>query len=168
MRGVLGFVPAFLLGQELYMGSEFMLLRFYKGYYPPLLATGVMGGGRWKLFSSGSAYKLTGWAEARVMYPVGASRSSFAPGATAGLAAQVEIPSRIRQYIQLSLGVDAYSLRFSDRGGSVLLDRQLRPIILGEIGSYAFADGIFLRYGFYPTPGTTGKYVFAIGSYIGD
>lgn len=168
MRYWIGLLPIVLTAQDIYMGSEFILLRFYRGLYPPLLATGAMGGVSVPLYRSGETYRLLGWGEARLIYIVGGTRMPFAPGATAGLAARADIPSRLRIYTQVSLGLDAYILNFTDGGGSSLTDRQLRPLISAEIGSFAFAEGAFVRYGFYPTPGTTGKFVVTIGSYIGE
>lgn len=164
----LGLLLSVVFGQDLYIGSEFLLLRFHRGFYPPLLGTGIMGGASIPLFRSGETYQLRGWGEARLMHIVGGNRVPFSPGATAGVSARADIPSRLRIYAQVGLGLDAHSINFTDKGGSTLIDRQLRPIVIAEVGSFAFAEGIFLRYGFYPTPGTTGKFVVTIGSYVGD
>ncbi|MCS7298237.1 MAG: hypothetical protein RMK19_06110 [Bacteroidia bacterium] len=168
MRYSLGLLPALLCGQALYIGSEFTMLRFHRGLYPALLASGVMGGVGWELYKSGQAYMLLGWSEARLMYLFSASGSPFFPGATIGTALRIELPFRQKYYLQGGIGMDGYILHFRDGGGTSLQDRQLRPILTFECGSFAFADGIFLRYSFYPLPGTTGKFVFTIGSYLGE
>lgn len=161
-------LPLAMCGQDIYMASEFMLLRFHRGYYPPLLATTVAGGMAWELYCSGSTYKLMTWSDARLIYAVGMRRVSLAPGGTLGIAARIEPPSRFRYYFQIGLGMDGHYLRITDGGGSLISDTQLRPIFALEGAYQAFIDRVFLRYGFYPTPGATSKYVFTIGTYIGD
>ncbi|MCX8113315.1 MAG: hypothetical protein N3E49_09030 [Bacteroidia bacterium] len=168
MRSGLALLIASLHAQDLYMGSELVLLRFYKGFYPPILAAGAMGGLSRELYRSGESYKLIGWGEAKLFYLIGASRLPLSLGAAAGMAARAEIPSRARYYAQIGLGLDGYTLRFTDGGNNTLTDRQLRPILSVEIGSSTLVDGIFLRYSFYPTPGTTLKSVLTFGSYIGE
>lgn len=150
------------------MGSEVMLLRFYRGYYPALVATGAIGGVSWELYHSGSAHYLYGIAEAHVAYVIAAFRQPIFPGLMAGMAYRINLPFRHRLYGEVGLGMDGFMMRLNDGGGNLLTTRELRPLLWIEGGSFAFAEGIFLRYGFYPTPGTTAKFVLTIGSYIGD
>lgn len=164
----MGILPLWLAGQEIYIASEFMLFRFHRGYYPPLLATGVVGGVGQEIGRSGNTYKLVAWGEARVIYVVGMSGLPFAPGGTVGLSARVEVPSRLRFYLGFGAGMDGYSLRVVDGGGNFIRHTELRPIFVIEIAYQALVDRVFLRYGFYPTPGAVSKYMIGVGSYIGD
>lgn len=162
----------YLLAQEsssqLYGGSEFQLLRFHRGYLPPLLAGAAFGGVSWEALRSGTTYRGIVWGEARIGFVRGAVVNPLFPAAAGGVALRLGLPDPSRHYAQVSLGLDAYFFKVADGGGTFLRDSQLRPILSFEVGSFAFAEPVFLRYSMYPTPGTTSKYALAIGVYLGD
>ncbi len=169
---LLGASAALLHAQEartqLYGGSEFQLLRFHRGYIPPLLAGAAFGGVSWEALRSGSTYRGLLWGEARIGFVRGAVVNPLFPGLSGGLALRLGLPDPSRHYAQLNLGLDAYFLKVADGGGTFLRDSQLRPILGFEVGSFAFAEPIFLRYSMYPIPGTTSKHALAIGAYFGE
>ncbi len=153
---------------QLYGGSEFQLLRFHRGYIPPLLSGAAFGGVGWEALRSGSTYRGLLWSEARIGFVRGAVVNPLFPGLSGGLAVRLGLPDPSRHYAQVSLGLDAYFLKVADGGGTFLRDSQLRPILSFEVGSFAFTEPIFLRYSMYPTPGTTSKYALTIGAYFGE
>lgn len=153
---------------QLYGGSEFQLLRFHRGYIPPLLAGAAFGGVGWEALRSGSTYRGLLWSEARIGFVRGAVVNPLFPGLSGGLALRLGLPDPSQHYAQVSLGFDAYFFKVADGGGTSLRDSQLRPILSFEVGSFAFAEPIFLRYSRYPTPGTTSKHALAIGAYFGE
>lgn len=165
------YIPS-LFAQEsrtyLYGCSEFQLLRFHRGFIPPALAGAAVGGIYWEAFRSGTTYRGILWGEARIGYVRGAVVNPFFPGVAGGLALRLGLPDPSRHYAQVNLGLDAYAFKVADGGGTFLKDSQLRPILSFEIGSFAFAEPVFLRYSMYPTPGTTSKYALAIGAYFGE
>ncbi|MCX7606176.1 MAG: hypothetical protein N2170_02765 [Bacteroidia bacterium] len=152
---------------QLFGGSELILLRFHRGYLPPLLGTGVMGGATWEIFRSGSSHRLLAWGEARLTYLLGASLPPVFPGGTLGLCWRIGLPDPEKLYAQVGAGIDGYILRTHDKGGTPFQDQQLRPLLQIEAGTFVFLEPVFIRYSFYPTPGTTSKYVISIGTYFG-
>ncbi|MCS6789978.1 MAG: hypothetical protein NZ580_03240 [Bacteroidia bacterium] len=160
--------PPYLRAQEpeLYMGSEFALLRFYRGYLPSFLTAGIVAGAQWEIFHSGEAHSLRTWAELHLSYVARNFPPTIYPGGTAGLGWRINIPLRHQYYLQGNLGIDAYRFRYIDLGGTSIQDQQVRPICLIEIGSYTFSGNVFVRYGFYPISSSTAKYLFALGVYM--
>lgn len=110
--------------------------------------------------------------EGRLALPVigagGVGRLKIVPGATTGLAFQIAFPEADQLYVQVSPGVDAYWMEIGDPAYTTFSqDAQIRPILLVELG-LPTQDGFpfFLRYGFYPTPGITSRWIFSMGSYF--
>lgn len=160
---------SFSYGQEIvsvYTGSELVLLRFHRDYLPPVVATGIMGGGAWEIVCSGLSHRMRAWADFHLTYPLGTGVPTFFPGASGGIAWQVGLRDPSRYYVQVGIGIDAYAFRTRDAGGVPIRDQQLRPIVLTEVGTSVFQEPLFIRYGFYPTPGKTSKYVIAMGTYF--
>lgn len=150
---------------NVYMGSEFAVLRFYRIYLPPFLTTGIVAGAQWEVFHSGEAHSLRTWAELRLSYVAFNFPSTVYLGGTAGLGWRINVPLRHQYYLQGNLGMDAYRFRYIDMGGMPIQDQQVRPICLVEVGSYTFSGIVFVRYGFYPISSSTAKYLFALGVY---
>lgn len=151
---------------DLYMGSEFALLRFYRSYLPTFLTAGIVTGAQWEIFRSGEAHSLRTWTELHLSYVARNFPPTIYPGGTAGLGWRINIPLRHQYYLQGNLGMDAYRLRYTDLGGTPIQDQQVRPICLVEVGSYTFSGNVFVRYGFYPISSPTAKYLFALGIYM--
>ncbi|MCS7188726.1 MAG: hypothetical protein RMJ66_01550 [Bacteroidia bacterium] len=150
---------------QFYTSSEFILMRFHKSYLPPLFSAGAMGGSTFQLIHSGISHRGYIWGELRLMYLLSGGMPPIFPGATGGFSWRVGLPEPDRYYIQVGIGLDFYSIRKRDAGVSIH-DTQLRPIIYTEVGSFTLLEPLFLRYGFYPTPGSTSKFVFSIGTYL--
>jgi len=155
-----------------YGGSEILRHQYHRGYLPPILMNGGFLGVSRNLIRSGRSYVVRFWAEGRLALPVigGASIGRFrlVPGATAGLAFQVAFPEVDQFYLQVSPGLDGYWMQIGDPTyTSFSRDGQLRPIVFVEAG-LPTRDGFpfFVRYGFYPTPGTTSRVVISMGSYF--
>ncbi len=122
--------------------------------------------------SSGQSYRLRGWAEGRLALPMigsaGLGRLQVIPGATMGLGFQVGLPEPDQLYVQLSPGIDMYWMQVGDPSQTTFsTDWQVRPIIIAEVGFPARDDyPFFVRYGFYPAPGTTSRMVIGFGTYF--
>ncbi|GIV23097.1 MAG: hypothetical protein N3A68_02990 [Bacteroidia bacterium] len=151
---------------SVYLGSEFMLLRFHRGYVPPVLASGAVLGGTYAIVRSGVSHTVQAWGEGRVAYIIGGALPPIFGGGSAGVAWRLGLPDPTRYYAQAAVGIDAYALRVSDKGGTPLRDTQIRPILSIEVGAFTFAEPLFLRYSFYPLPGSTSKFVLTIGTYL--
>ncbi|GIV25785.1 MAG: hypothetical protein KatS3mg026_1477 [Bacteroidia bacterium] len=148
-----------------YVGTEFILLRFHRDYLPPALATGVVGGLGREIWRSGTSHAVLVWGEGRLFYPLGSTVFPLSGGASLGIGWQVGLPDPERYALQLRFGLDGYTFRTDGRYSIPIRDHQLRPVVQIEL-SASFAELVFVRYGFYPTPGTTSKYFVALGSYF--
>ncbi len=155
-----------------YGGSEVLRHRYHRGYLPPVLMNGGFLGVSRSVTQSGRSYQMRLWAEGRLALPVigaaGVGRVKLVPGAAMGLAFQVAFPEVDQFYLQFCPGLDAYWMQIGDPSyTSFSQDKQLRPILLIEAG-LPTRDGFpfFVRYGFYPTPGTTSRAMISLGSYF--
>jgi hypothetical protein len=95
-------------------------------------------------------------------------RLKIVPGAAIGFAFQAAFPEFDQFYLQISPGIDAYWMQVGDPAYTTSSqDTQIRPILLLELG-LPTQDGFpfFVRYGFYPTPGSTSRWILSIGSYF--
>ncbi len=155
-----------------YGGSELIWHRYHRGYLPSLLMNGGFLGVSRSLAHSGRSYQVRWWGEGRLALPVigagGMGRLKIVPGATAGLAFQVAFPEADQLYLQVSPAIDAYWMEIGDPAYTTFSqDAQIRPILLLELG-LPTRDGFpfFVRYGFYPTPGSTSRWIVSMGSYF--
>lgn len=155
-----------------YSGSELIRHRYHRGYLPPLLMNGGFLGVSRGLARSGRSYQIRWWGEGRIALPVvgagGMGRLKVVPGAATGFAFQAALPEFDQFYLQISPGVDAYWMQVGDPAYTTFSqDAQIRPILLLELG-LPTQDGFpfFVRYGFYPTPGSTSRWILSIGSYF--
>jgi len=155
-----------------YGGSELIRHQYHRGYLPPLLMnSGFLGVAR-SLAHSGRSYQVRWWGEGRIALPVigagGVGRLKLVPGATTGLAFQLAFPEADQLYLQISPGIDTYWMEIGDPAyTSFSQDAQIRPILLLELG-FPTRDGFpfFVRYGFYPAPGTASRWILSMGSYF--
>lgn len=163
----------FVYGQvplRTYVGTEFTLLRFHRDFLPPALATGLVGGLSREVWRSGTSHAGLVWGEGRLFYPLRSLALPLSWGASVGIGWQVGLPDPERYALQVRVGLDGYTFRTDGRYSTPIHDRQLRPVVQLELSAFfaepIFAEPIFVRYGFYPTPGSTSKYFVALGSYF--
>lgn len=148
-----------------YVGTELTLLRFHRNFLPPALTTGIVGGVAQEIWRSGVSHAVIAWGEGRLFYPVGISAFPLSAGVSVGTGWQISLPDPERYAFQLRLGLDGYTFQTDGRQGIPLRDQQLRPLLQFEL-TVSFPEAFFVRYGFYPTPGSTSKYYVAVGSYF--
>ncbi|MCS7161992.1 MAG: hypothetical protein NZ958_01505 [Bacteroidia bacterium] len=154
---------------QFYLGSDLMVFTYRRFYLPPFTASGILLGNSWPVLVSGEAYRLLLWSEIHLGYLIGRLGGlPIVPGITGGVAWRIDLPLASKSYLQPAFGLDAYYLSFRDQGGSSWQDGQIRPIVSMELGSSAALESLFVRYSFYPLPGTATKYAFSIGFILAD
>ncbi|MEN2993255.1 MAG: hypothetical protein ABDH91_06850 [Bacteroidia bacterium] len=169
IRPLFGFPLLALAQGQFYLGSDLIVFTYRRFYLPPLTASGVLLGSSWPVLASGEAYRLLLWGEVHISYLIGRLGSiPIVPGVTGGAAWRIELPLASKSYLQSALGLDAYYLSFRDQGGSGWYDRQIRPIVSVELGGSSALESLFMRYSFYPLPGTGSKYAFSVGLILAD